>query len=82
MTAVVVTSRELPLDDELRASIPEALRSYGDLYAIDLADGQTIAVTDEYGTCHWAKLGWSSESIENLLLNEDGSWREQSEAQA
>lgn len=67
---------EIPLDDPLRAEIPEALRDYADLYALELADGQVIAVTDEYGTCHWAKLGWPTNAIESLLLNEDGSWRE------
>ena len=62
-------------DHDLRERLPSEMRSAGDLYAV--VRGRTVVgVTDEYGTCYWAHEDWTLELVEDLLLNKDGSWRE------
>jgi hypothetical protein len=62
-------------DHDLRERLPSDLRQYGDLYAL-VKGGTVVGVTDEYGTCHWAAEGWTLKSVEDLILNKDGSVRE------
>lgn len=66
---------ELTPEHYLRERVPSDLRQYGDLYAVVKGD-VVLGVTDEYGTCHWAAEGWTLKLVEDLLLNKDGSWRE------
>jgi hypothetical protein len=40
------------------------------------ADGEPVGMTDEYGTCLWAAEGWTEHGVEDLILAEDGSWRD------
>lgn len=70
-----LTSRELDSESALRKLLPPHVRDGSELYVLML-DGQTVGVTDEYGTCHWAAGGRSKAEVEHMILRPDGTPRD------
>ena len=62
---MIVTGQELR--PHLRCLVAgTAVRDYADLYELHI-DGRFAGITDEYGTCHYATVGFTTAQIEDTV---------------